>query len=59
MLLPFLIKAADSFDMLWALLNYFAVCLTDGDYLNDWATHLPHDVAHALVIVGHWLVNLT
>lgn len=59
MLLPLIARVAGDFDQLWALLNYFAVCLTDGDYLNDWLTHLPIDVNHALQVVGHFLVNLT
>lgn len=43
-----------------ALMNYFQAVLADGDYLNDWLTHLPawaqpsvETVGHAVYVVGH------
>lgn len=37
------------------LANYFAAILTDGDFCNDWITHLP-DFAQPFVLFLGWLI---
>lgn len=38
-----------------ALVHYFAAVLADGDYLNDWLTHLPMMLRPVVEMLG-WLV---
>jgi len=40
-----------------ALARYLLVVVTDGDYLNDWLTHLPADTIDATQTAG-WLLSL-
>ena len=40
------------------LLRYFSAVLQDGDYLNDWLTHLPPTLADATLVIGTWLSSL-
>lgn len=37
------------------LLKYFAVVLTDGDWMNDWITHLPLEIHDCTQQLGHWI----
>ncbi|MEB8800142.1 hypothetical protein P4H81_32780, partial [Bacillus cereus] len=41
------------------LRSYFEAILYDGDYLNDWITHLPMDMRDALKAVGKELESFT
>ncbi|MEX5522003.1 phage tail protein, partial [Bacillus cereus] len=41
------------------LRSYFEAILYDGDYLNDWITHLPVDMRDALEAVGKELEQFT
>ncbi|MDR5047299.1 hypothetical protein FNE59_17380 [Bacillus thuringiensis] len=41
------------------LRSYFEAILYDGDYLNDWITHLPMDMRDALKAVGKELEQFT
>ncbi|OUB47924.1 hypothetical protein BK740_07215 [Bacillus thuringiensis serovar argentinensis] len=41
------------------LSNYFEAILYDGDYLNDWITHLPVDMRAALKEVGKEMESAT
>ncbi|MGE6552911.1 hypothetical protein ACQKFK_29405 [Bacillus mycoides] len=41
------------------LRSYFEAILYDGDYLNDWITHLPMDMRDALEAVGKELESFT
>lgn len=41
------------------LRSYFEAILYDGDYLNDWITHLPVDMRDALKLVGKELEEFT
>lgn len=52
--LPYLHKADD----LVNLVKYLAFTISEGDWLNDWLTHLPHDMQPHVEAVGHWLVTL-
>jgi hypothetical protein len=38
-----------------ALRAYLDHVLTDGDYRNDWLTHLPLECQPVVEIIGHWL----
>ena len=40
-----------------AIINYLAVFVTDGDYANDWLTHMPGDIANLLESTCH-LISL-
>lgn len=40
------------------LFAYFTAVLDDGDYLNDWLTHLPHMLWPVLELAGWLLANL-
>lgn len=39
------------------LIAYLAAILADGDYTNDWLTHLPHIIRPYVLFVGY-LVSL-
>lgn len=39
------------------LLRYLAIVITDGDWLNDWLTHLPADIAPAVQTVGQFIAS--
>ena len=43
---------------LMAFLKYLAIVATDGDWANDWLTHVPASVAPHLEAVGQWLALL-
>lgn len=45
-------------DLLNAIYNYFAAIIEDGDYLNDWLTHLPMVVGHIVLQIGMFLADL-
>ena len=34
---------------------YLLIVLTDGDYLNDWLTHMPADVATYAEVIGRFV----
>ncbi len=38
-----------------AIHAYFAYILLDGDYLNDWLTHIPSFLRAFLLVVGQLL----
>ena len=40
-----------------SILRYITVVMQDGDYLNDWLTHMPSELATAIVIVGQYLAE--
>ena len=42
---------------LLALLHYFGAIQTDGDWLNDWLSHMDADVAELAQAVGHFLAT--
>lgn len=42
-----------------ALFYYVLAILEDGDYLNDWLTHVPFFVRPGVEFIGHWLALLT
>lgn len=42
-----------------ALAYYFAAVLADGDYLNDWMTHLPFVVRPVVEALGMLLAWVT
>jgi len=42
-----------------AVLRYLSFVLTDGDYLNDWLTHMPAELAAIMLIVGRALATIT
>ena len=54
MYLPLIKSTSD----LLSLLRYLAIVITDGDYLNDWLTHLPSDVAPHVMEVGKFIATL-
>lgn len=39
------------------IIRYLLIVLTDGDYLNDWLTHMPDTIADVMQIIG-WLLTL-
>lgn len=41
-----------------ALIYYFAAIVQDGDYLNDWLTHLPEIVRPLILFLGTLLATL-
>jgi hypothetical protein len=41
-----------------AVANYLLHVLTDGDWLNDWATHVPDCGRDALIDIGLALATL-
>jgi hypothetical protein len=38
-----------------ALIQYLAAVLDDGDYLNDWLTHLPTVIRPTVQLIGYLL----
>jgi hypothetical protein len=38
-----------------ALLLYVAAIAQDGDWQNDWITHLPHVIRPSVLVLGHLL----
>ena len=51
LLLP-IIKGATDMAMLLDLIRYFAFVVVDGDYLNDWVTHLPAGMVEPVIEMG-------
>lgn len=45
-------------DELIALLRYFGVVFVEGDWLNDWLTWLPDEIAQAAVVIGQWIAPI-
>lgn len=41
------------------LVYYFAAVLADGDYLNDWLTHLPTMLRPIVEMLGYVLATVT
>jgi len=55
MYLPIVSAASD----LIAVIRYLAFCISEGDYLNDWITHVTDpDLAAALLVMGEWLTTV-
>lgn len=50
-------KASDLLDVI-ELIKYFAFVISEGDWLNDWLTHLPPTIADAAQVIGYWLANI-
>lgn len=40
------------------LARYLAIVITDGDYLNDWLSHLPVEIQGSVQDVGYWIAGL-
>lgn len=40
------------------LLRYFAFVIAEGDWKNDWLTHLPVDLAPHVEVVGHFIAGI-
>lgn len=62
MLLPYLINpeensVKDAMNNLISLIRYFAAVVEDGDYRNDWLTHLPLEIVDATRTLGEWLAG--
>lgn len=49
--LPFIVDGTHLLD----LVRYFAIVITDGDWANDWLTHLPTTIRPAVEIVGQFI----
>lgn len=45
-------------DMLMVLIRYLAVIMVDGDWLNDWLTHLPADWQPTVQAIGELVAKL-
>lgn len=41
-----------------SLLYYFIGIIQDGDYLNDWLTHLPTILQPIILAIGHILATM-
>lgn len=37
---------------------YFLALLDDGDYLNDWLTHMPVWLASVVVVIGQFIAGV-
>ena len=57
MYLPFLTLHPGAGDLI-DLARYFAIVITDGDYLNDWLTHLPTELAPHVQEVGWFVASI-
>jgi hypothetical protein len=58
MFIPFL-KVFNAYDLqVYAFIRYIAHCLCDGDWMNDWLTYLPVEIADAAMIIGEWIENI-
>jgi hypothetical protein len=42
-----------------ALLNYIHAVLIDGDWMNDWLTHLPAEWVPTIMWIGQLLAAIT
>jgi hypothetical protein len=49
--LPFIADGGHLVD----LAKYIAICITDGDWANDWLTHLPVAIRPAVETIGQWI----
>jgi hypothetical protein len=56
--LVYILAGVEGLQDLIDLIKYFAFTISEGDYLNDWLTHLPPDLADAARVIGEWLANL-
>ena len=43
--------------MIEAIRLYFLALLDDGDYLNDWLTHMPTWLSDVVVVIGQFLAG--
>jgi hypothetical protein len=48
-------RGHNMFDIIIAILLYLFTVMADGDYLNDWLTHVPADLAPYLESLGRAL----
>ncbi len=44
-------------DLIEAIHNYILAILDDGDWLNDWLTHVPAGLSRLLMLFGQVLAN--
>jgi hypothetical protein len=44
-------------ELIMALVHYFSIVCTDGDWLNDWLTHMPHAIRQAVEAVGRAMAD--
>ena len=56
--LPFITAGIGDIGDLVDLINYFAIVVTDGDWLNDHLVDLPVSIAPAVQTLGQWLAQL-
>jgi hypothetical protein len=45
-------------DNLISMIKYFAAIVVDGDYLNDWVTHLPEVIRPDIIEMGQALAQM-
>lgn len=45
-------------DILFYALSYLHAVITDGDTLNDWLTHVDHETAARLELMGQALARM-
>jgi len=45
-------------DLLLNLLRYFSFVVADGDYLNDWLTHLPPVMEPSVIEMGKAIATI-
>ena len=55
--LPFVTQYSDLGDLI-DMARYFAIVITDGDWLNDWLTHLPTELAPHVIEVGKFIAGI-
>jgi len=43
--------------LLSAIRDYVLAILDDGDYLNDWLTHIPASLQPLMLVIGHLIAT--
>ena len=46
---------APSVGVMFGVVRYFGYCASDGDWLNDWITHVPLPWHEQMIVVGKWM----
>jgi hypothetical protein len=57
-LLPFIATLHPGAQDLFDLMRYFAFVVVEGDWANDWLTHLPSDLAPHVMVIGEWMAGI-
>ena len=56
--LVYILAGVEGLQDLIDLIKYFAFTISEGDYLNDWVTHLDVSIQPSVLIIGKWLSEL-